>query len=198
MYCATFLSQFCKNPAQRYWITAKHALRYLKGTSDYGITYQKGKDEIRIFSDADWGANVADRKSFSGMIIQYAERAISWSCRKQPTVALSNTEAKYIALSESTRESLWLRNALSELGMEQFCEKSTNILTDNQGAIKLAEYQIASERTKHLILKYCFIRDTIGAKLTKIDYVPLESNLADRMTNIINGKNWSPTSNALW
>ncbi len=120
------------------------------------------------------------------MIIQYAKGAISWICRKQPTMALSTTEAEYIAPSESTRESLWLRNALSELGMEQHCEKPTNILTDNQGAMKLAENQIASERTKYLSLKYCFISDTIEAKLTKIDYVPSESNLADSMTKIIN------------
>jgi hypothetical protein len=85
---------------KEHWIAAKRVLRYLKGTRDYGLVYEKNVEDIIGFADADWGANPDDRKSYTGYIFIFAKCSVSWEARKQQTVALSSTEAECTALSE--------------------------------------------------------------------------------------------------
>jgi hypothetical protein len=134
-YTVSQLSQYNAKPTAIHLTTAKRVLRYLKGHTDLGITYGNNDDSLNGYCDADWGAN-EDRKSISGYLFMLGGGAISWSSKKQSTVALSSTEAEYIALMEATKESIWLQRLLSELGR---ADRDHRIMwEDNQGAIALA------------------------------------------------------------
>ena len=92
-------------------------MRYLKGTSDYGIEYEKTGLPLFGVVDADWASDAVDRRSYSGYAFILAGSVVSWEARKQRTVALSSTEAEYMALSEATKEAIYLRNLLRDLGV---------------------------------------------------------------------------------
>lgn len=110
------LSRFSSQPTMEHWQACKRLLRYLRGTSNYRLSYYGGKPlQLESYMDADW-ANSNDRKSISGMLIKLAGGAVSWSSKKQSTVSLSSTEAEYNSLSEGTREVIWLRQLLKDLG----------------------------------------------------------------------------------
>jgi hypothetical protein len=128
------ISQFNASPTSRHEVTARRILRYLKGSVDLGIEYG-GKERLalKVFVDADWGAS-ENRRSIGGYIVVFAGGAISWSCKKQGSVALSSTEAEYMALVQVLKESIWLQRLLRELGRE-----AKTIYEDNQGAIALAK-----------------------------------------------------------
>jgi hypothetical protein len=107
-YAIVALSQFSSNPGQAHWIALKHLFRYLRGTIDYKITYSKHdaaadhnnsnqQQSIYGYCDADWGSDIDDRRSITGYCFMLANGAISWQSKKQPTVALSSTEAEYMA-----------------------------------------------------------------------------------------------------
>lgn len=104
------------------WIEAKRIIRYLKGTKDLKLILgSKEKEEKNIlvgYSDADWAQDVEDKKS-SGYLFKFNRGTISWACRKQSCVALSSTEAEYVALAEACHEAVWLRNLLKDFNKEQ-------------------------------------------------------------------------------
>ncbi|XP_063811755.1 uncharacterized protein LOC135049802 [Pseudophryne corroboree] len=97
-------SQFANNPGRQHWIAVKRILRYLKDTSSLKLRFTKSKDtSLNVFWDADWGSDEDDRRSYTGYLFALAGTAISWASRKQPTVALSTTEAEYKVLTETSK-----------------------------------------------------------------------------------------------
>ena len=110
------LSQFMHQPTSTHLQHLKRLLRYLKSTINYGLLLQKSaKFELVTFSDADWGGNMDDRTSTSAYISYFGGNPISWSSKKQKTVARSSTEAEYHAVASAATEVLWLKNLLHEL-----------------------------------------------------------------------------------
>ena len=104
------LSSFMSNPTEVHWTGVKRILRYLRGTSNYGLVYNGNcSNELVGFSDADWAGNVNTRRSTSGYVFCFGNSTITWSSKKQATVAKSSTEAEYVALSTATQEVIWLR-----------------------------------------------------------------------------------------
>ncbi|CAK1597413.1 unnamed protein product [Parnassius mnemosyne] len=116
-YSVNYLSQFNTNYNVEHWKAAKCVLRYLKGTPNYGLVYERTGLSLFSVVDADWAANSVDRKSYSGFAFIFAGAPISWEARKQRVVALSSTEAEYVAISEATREALYLSNIFNNIGM---------------------------------------------------------------------------------
>ncbi|XP_052562530.1 uncharacterized protein LOC120429306 [Culex pipiens pallens] len=109
-YAVNILSRFNSNPGEKHWCGVKHLFRYLRGNSKYRLTYKKrGASKIESFSDADWVADLEDRKSITGYVFTAQGGAVSWSCKRQKTVALSTCEAEYMALSAAVQEALWWR-----------------------------------------------------------------------------------------
>jgi hypothetical protein len=106
------------NPSKEHWIGIKRVLRYIKGTLNYGLKFQaNGNDhELVGYSDANWAGDVDMRRSTSGYVFKVANSTISWSSKKQATVAKSTTEAEYVALSQATQEAIWMRKLLSDIG----------------------------------------------------------------------------------
>ncbi|CAB0010875.1 unnamed protein product, partial [Nesidiocoris tenuis] len=148
-YTVNWLSQFNSNYTEQHWLAAKRVLRYLKGTAKKGIEFTKTKKPLRGFADADWANCASDRRSYSGFFFELGGAAITWEARKQRTVALSSVEAEYLALGEATKEAIYLRQFLTELGLSR-PTTSTLILNDNQGAQLLAKNSIHHSRTKHI------------------------------------------------
>ena len=166
-YAVNYLSQFNTNYDVQHWKAAKRVLRYLKGTSDYGLVYERTGLPLFGVVDADWGANAIDRKSYSGFAFVLAGAPISWEARKQRSIALSSTEAEYMAISEAAKEAMYLRDVLSNVGVE--CECVT-LFNDNQGAIKLAQSKNYHPRTKHIDVRHHFIRDMCEQGVVHLKY----------------------------
>ena len=114
-YAVTALSQFMQNPGHAHWDALKHVLRYLKGTRELWLIYSDNHDGLHGFLDADWGSSTEHRHSISGYIFTLDGGTISWSSKKQNVVALSSTEAEYIALTHATKEAIWLWYVLADI-----------------------------------------------------------------------------------
>lgn len=174
------LAQFMSNPSPTHWTAAKRVMRYFKGTLDLGITYTPSTDDPEIFSDANWGTCPIDRKSISGYAVIFGNAAISWYSKKQPTVALSTMEAEYMAVSNATRESLWIRELLTEIGLPP--RGPTTIHVDNQAAIKFSENSQFHARSKHIDIRHHFIREHIASNEVSVQYCATDDNIADIFT----------------
>ena len=126
-------------PSKDHWMGVKRVLRYLKGTLNYGLkfSFHGEQAELNGYSDADWGGDVDTHRSTSGYVFQFGNGTISWSSRKQRTVAKSLTEVEYVALSLATQETIWLRCLMKDFGKQT--DAPTTIYEDNQGAIELAK-----------------------------------------------------------
>ena len=113
-FTVTTLSQFMVEPRRVHWIAAKHVLRYLKGTVEYGLRYTSDHEMSLVgYTDADWAGSVTDRKSTSGCCFSLGSAVISWLSRKQSSVALSTAEAEYMAACLASGEAVWLRKMIS-------------------------------------------------------------------------------------
>ena len=178
------LSQFTSRPSQAHWTAIKRVLHYLKGTQALGITYGLIPDTTILgFSDADWGADIVDRRSVSGYIYTTAGGAISWSSKKQPTVALSSMEAEYMALTHATKEALWLRTLATDLGFN--ITGPMSIQTDNQSAIAFAHNDQFHPRSKHIDIRHHFVRERIISNEIQVTHCASEDNSADLLTKAL-------------
>lgn len=175
------VSRFNNNHAQIHWQAVKRIMRYLSATIAMKLRYMKGHtSNIQAYCDADWASDVDQRKSCSGFVIKMGSAAISWGSKKQTIVALSSTEAEYIALSTITREILWLKQLQVEI--DQNAEALTKIYCDNQSAIKLAEIDAYRPRTKHIDIRFHHIRENIESKIIAVEFIPTHEMVADSLT----------------
>ena len=126
------VSRFLSNPGKKHWEAVKWIFRYLRGTSKLGITFGNEKPMLVGFTDSDMAGNKDNMKSTSGYLMTFAGGAVSWQSRLQKCVALSTTEAEYLAVTEAYKELLWLKRFLQELGFKQ---QRYVVLCDNQSAI---------------------------------------------------------------
>ena len=173
---------FCASPTKEHWTVVKRILRYLNGTRQFGLLYKANtsSDEIEGFSDSDWAGDVGDRRSTSGYVFLLGGAAVSWKSTKQTTVALSTAEAEYIALSSASQEAIWLQQLISDLSKKAFYKMI--IYEDNQSTICLAKNQAIHGRTKHIDIKYHFIRDLVEAGKIELVYCTTENMVADIFT----------------
>jgi ribonuclease HI len=157
-------------------------LRYLGGTVDYGITFGSDNSGLIGYCDADYAGDTDTRKSTSGYIFILHGGAITWSSKRQATVAASTTEAEYMAAAAAVKEALWLRTLLSELQLDI---DNITIMADNQSAIKLLRNPISSMRTKHIDVAYHFARERVVRKEVVFRFVSTENMVADIMTKAL-------------
>ena len=182
-FAVSCLGQFNNCFGAEHWRAAKRVLRYLKGTSDVGLVYGSTPDSLRSFVDSDWGSCTEDRRSFTGFLFLLHGSPISWDSRKQRTVALSTTEAEYMALSECAKEAIYLQRFIQELGFNDMSKLT--IFCDNRSALRLVENPIFHAKSKHIDIKYHFVRDAFENKSFAIKYIPTEEQIADFMTKAL-------------
>ena len=180
------VNQFASNPSKEHWIAVKRVLRYIQGTLNHRILYDGQKEksiQLEGYVDADWGSNPNGRKSQSGYSFFICGGIISWASKKQPIIALSSTEAEYIAANLALQEAIWLRSLLSDLGFVQ--KQPTSINEDNQSAIALCKNPKFHSRTKHFDIKYRFIREKRKDSAITLKYCATEHMIADAMTKAL-------------
>lgn len=158
MFVVSLISRFMENPTQLHLQAAKRVLRYLKGTTDFGIFYRKGGDDELIgYSDSDYAGDLEDRKSTSGYVFLLSSGAVSWSSKKQPVVSLSTTEAEFIAAASCACQAVWLKRVLENLDLVQ--GRTIIVRCDNSSAIKLSKNPVMHGRSKHIDVRFHFLRE---------------------------------------
>lgn len=179
------LAQKVSCPSKEDLNEVKRVIKYLKGTINYKLPLKcEDKNQLLYgYSDADYGENRIDRKSNSGFIFKLNGAIISWSCKKQQLVSLSSTESEFIALCEAVKEASYIKNILFELNRIQ--SEPIVLYEDNQSTIRMLKNEIISQRTKHIDIKYHFVKDAITNDKIDIQYCPTETMLADIMTKAL-------------
>ena len=187
------LSQFLNKPTSRHLLAAKRILRYLKGTLNLGIRYGHPVTPLVGFSDADWAGNLDTRRSTTGYVVMLNNGAVTWRSQRQPTVALSTMEAEYMALTEATKELLWMRRFLTELGYGN--DDPVDLFTDNQSALALSKNPVSHARAKHIDVRHHFVRDAIQDNVVWVQHIPTENIIADSLTKALGReKHWRCTT----
>jgi hypothetical protein len=151
-------------------VAEKDVMRYLTGTIDCGLNYDGDHDfTLSGYTDADWVGIVSDRKITSGCCFSLGSTMISWQSRKQSNIALSTMEAEYIAASSASCEAIWLRKLLTDLFDLEM--KATMILCNNQSCIKMTENSVFHDMSKHIEIRYHYIRDMVHRGALKLQYI---------------------------
>jgi hypothetical protein len=209
-YAVNILCRFLAEPGPAMWNAAIRVLKYLKGTSHYGLTYRRSlhlnvsssattkplhnqskswkavhssTNIINSYADADWGGNEDNRKSTSGYVNYIGNTPVSWRSKLQSVVAQSTAEAEYIAINNVARDVIWLRRLLSELQL--LYDGPTTIYSDNQSAIAISKGDDIGERSKHIDIKYHYVKDLITNNDINIEYCPTKLQIADIMTKAL-------------
>lgn len=178
------LARFVDDPRMRHFKALKHLLRYLRGSKDFGLVLG-GRGDICLggYSDSDWASNQDTRRSTGGYCFSTGpnDGAIAWASKGQTSVALSSLEAEYMALSDAARTAIWLRYLFEELDLP--AQGPTVIQCDNQAAIFTSSNPTTSPRTKHIAIRYHFVRERVTeTKELTVQYVQTSQQVADIFT----------------
>ena len=195
-------ARFCAYPGEEHWKALKWILRYLKGTRDLCLRYGRKVDDMPFGPlhgnvDGSWGDDLDDRKSTTGYNFISYGGPIVWRSQKQRSVALSSCESEYMAANEAGREAVWLarlykedfgHNDLSVTTYGDLSEKEfegslpLTIFEDNVGAIHLSRNPVAHKRSKHIEIRYHWLRDKVREGLLKLSKIDTKLNTADIFT----------------
>ena len=176
------VSRFLSNPGKEHWNAVKWILRYLQGTSSLKLCFGTEKPILCGYTDSDMAGDVDSRRSTSGYLVTFAGGAVSWQSRLQKCIALSTTEAEFIAATEACKELLWMKKFLNELG---FTQKRYVLLCDSQSAIHLSKNPTFHGKSKHIDVRYHWIRDVLDSKSVELEKVHTDDNGADMCTKAL-------------
>jgi hypothetical protein len=176
------VSRFLSDPGREHWNAVKWIMRYLRGTSKLCLSFGSGKPMLVGYTDSDMAGDVDTRKSTSGYLITFSGGAVSWQSRLQKCTALSTTEAELIAATEACKELLWMKKFLQELGFKQ---QQYVLFCDNQSTIHLAKNSSFHSRSKHIDVRYHWIRDTLNDKLLTLEKIHTDDNGSDMLTKAL-------------
>jgi hypothetical protein len=196
-YAVSYLARFMTNPGHLHWEAVKRIIRYLKGTHQAKLTI--GKEQmlpweepgrhtppyIVGYSDAD-GNSQEHRHAISGYAFCMGGGAISWSSRKQSLISLSTTESEYVSVTHAAKEALWIRTFLGEILAHM--KAPMTLYCDNQSAIAVAKNDQYHARTKHIDIRYHFIREVITNGTIELRYCPTQQMAADIFTKALQVK----------
>lgn len=184
-YAVNNVSRFNQNPGKAHWTAVKRIFRYLKGTIDKKLVYTHKRDSnVYGYSDADFASDVDERRSCTGFVFVLQGAAISWNSKRQPTVAISTTEAEYMALSCGTQEAIYLKQFENEFGIGNVDQPIT-LFCDNMSAIHLASNDVYHSRTKHIDVKHHFVRQSVSNCLIEVKSIGTDKMAADNLTKSV-------------
>ena len=189
------MSSFLIRPGPAMVKACKRVIRYLKYTATLGLHYTAGSFEIIgglfrssaadpfcTFGDADWAGRIDDRKSTAGMVLMFAGGALSWWSKTLKTVCLSSQDAEYMAISDSSREVIFIRQLLESIGYRL---DTSTLFGDNNGSIALAQNPGGHQKTKHIAIRWHFIRQRVEQKELKVCKVGTLDQYADLLTKAL-------------
>jgi len=181
IYSVNLVSRYMEKPGESHLSAAKRILRYVQGTREYGIQYKRGGNASLVgYVDSDYAGDEDDRKSTSGYTFMWSGGAVSWASKKQPIVTLSTTEAEYVYAAYGACQAVWLKNVLSEIGLDQ--EEGITVFCDNSSAIKLSRNPVLHGKSKHISVRYHFLRELVSEGVINLDYCSTQEQISDIMT----------------
>jgi hypothetical protein len=184
-YSLSICGRYMANPTQEHMDAIDNIYAYVKATPHMSISYKKQEPFLEGYVDADWVGCLDSRRSTTGYVFTIAGGPVSWSSKRQNIVALSTTEAEYIAAGEAVKEALWLKRFINDLAFEGYHIQSVPLHVDNQSAIALMKNPIAHQRTKHIDARHHFIRDVIEDGDVTIKWISGKDNIADMFTKAL-------------
>jgi hypothetical protein len=168
---------FQETPKESHVQAVKRIFKYLKGTIDIGLWYpRKDSFTLKAYSDADWAGIVDARKSTSGGALFLGESLVAWISKKQSSISLSSTEVEYIAATECCTQVEWMKQTLQYIKI--VFEEPTTIHCDNTSMISLSKNPVQHSKSKHIPIKYHYLRDHAENKNIKLEYVPTQEQVA--------------------
>ncbi|CAI7877677.1 unnamed protein product [Closterium sp. NIES-53] len=183
-YSASQLATYLKKPEAEHLAELDRALHYFVSTATIGLTYHKNATtptKLIGYVDADHAGDSDNRRSRTGYVYRLEPIGpISWQSSKQELIALSSAEAEYIALCSATKEGLYLRELLEEAKLAEL--PNFTVFCDNQSAIRIANKNGFANRTKHIALRYFFVKDEIKKGKLDLSYCPTSEMAADYLT----------------
>lgn len=184
LFAVNHVSRFVNNFDENHWNAVKKIIKYLKGTKNYRVLCRRSEEDsfqLTGWSDSNYASDIDTRRSTTGYLFLLNQGPISWCSRRQQTVALSTTEAEYMAASAAVKESLWLRSLLMQRPIEPI-----TINIDNQAALRLIKNPKFYKRTKHIdVFRFHFIREKFENGEINISYIHSSNQLADIMTKAL-------------
>ncbi|GAB2265823.1 hypothetical protein Dimus_037848 [Dionaea muscipula] len=195
-FSISLLSRYMSNPGIEHWHALKWLLRYLNSSVTVGLQFGKWTSSLDLaaYVDADFAGDRDSRKSTTSYMITLAGNCISWKSQLQPLVALSSTESEYVAITDVSKEAIWVQGLLKEINV---LNNNCIIFTDSQSALHLCKNPVHHDRTKHVDVKYHFVRDILAAGVLEISKVPTEENPADMGTKVISAGKFKHFMNLL-
>ncbi|KAH9717374.1 hypothetical protein KPL71_021787 [Citrus sinensis] len=196
-YTVGIVSIYMHNPGKGHWQAMKWILRYIQKIVDLGLLFERddtlGQGVIG-YIDSDYTGNLDKRRSTTGYVFTFAGGRISWKSTLQSTVALSITEAEYMAITEVVKEAIWLQGLLENLGLAQ---EHINVYCDNQSAIHLTKNQVYHVRTKHIDVRFHFVREIVNEGKILLQKIKTADNPADMLTKLSKATNNFSRSNLI-
>ena len=178
-------ARFQAAPKESHLTTVKRIIRYINGTSDYGIWYSRDSNEcLAGYSDANRARCIEDRKSTSGGCFYLGNNLVSWMSKKQNSVSLSTAKAEYIAMASCSAQLLWMKKLLHDYGITQ---DTMCVFCDNTSAINLSKNPVQHSKSKHIEIRYHFIRDLVEEKTVYLEFINTDNQKADIFTKPLDG-----------
>lgn len=180
------LSKHQCNPGDVHVDAAKRLVRYLHGTSNYGIVFRKvynNIDRIYAFADADWAGDTDTRKSLSANVFFYNGGPIMWHCKQQQGVATSTSEAEFVSASTAAKDAEYLRRVMAGLGLHQ--PGPTPLYEDNRACRQMSENPVAKSRTRHIDVAQHKVRDLVRHNVVRLLDCPTADMAADILTKAL-------------
>ena len=181
-YAVSRLSRYTHNPNRDHWGALIRLLKYLKGTINWGLHYQRSRHVLEGYCDANWVSDNDEIQSTSGYVFTLAGAAISWKSSKQTCHAKSTQESEFIALELAGQEAEWLRCLLADIPLWGKPAPSVSMHCDSQAAMGLANNQLYNGKKRHIRLRHAIIRSLIRNNVISLEYVKSERNIADPLT----------------
>ena len=163
-------------------MVVKWILRYSRGTTNQALCFGGSNNALQGYVDADMAGDRDNRRSTTGYVFIVGGTTISWVSKLQSVVALSTTEAEYVAATKASKEMIWLQRFLDELGKKQ---ELGRLYSDNQSAIHLVKNSAFHSKTKHIQLKYHFTWSALEDGQLKLEKVHASQNPADMLTKVV-------------
>ena len=184
-FSVSCVSRYAANPTKSHMTAVLRIFAYLHGTLEYQLTYRGELEPLHGFSDSDFAGDKSTSRSTAGFVFNLGSGAISWSAKRQPTVALSTCEAEYGGQTQAAKEAVWLRQLLRGLNPTDPIPYATIIYCDNQGAIALAKDPRFHPRTKHIGVQHHWIREQIASESVQLEYISTAKQVADGLTKAL-------------
>ncbi|KAK3042297.1 hypothetical protein RJ639_001892 [Escallonia herrerae] len=183
-HAVSMVSRYMGNPGKKHWDAVKWIFRYLAGSTNFGIMFDRdgAKGEVSGLVDSDYAGDLDSRRSTTGYVFTFYGGPICWKSVLQSTTALSTTEVEYMALTEAANEALWLKGLVEELGFKQ---RGVLLQCDSQSALDLAKNQVFHARTKHIDVRYHRVWEWINSKQIVVHKVHTNDNAADMLTKTV-------------